>query len=575
MRRIALCDTRRLESAPMLTHLALKDFAVVQSAELAFGPGLTVISGETGAGKSLLVDALGLLSGLRADSGVVRHGASRAELVADFSLADAEGAVAWLRANDLDEDGDGGGHCQVRRVVRADGGSRTWINGRPVTVGQLAELASHLVEIHGQHEHQALLSRPSQLALLDAYARNEPERRAVAEAAARWSALLAEREHLTAQGDVSDRVGWLEHQHAELDRETLEPESLAQLQADHRRSAHAAGLMEACDRAFAVMDGDEGASITRALRQARDTLQRVAEHEPRLVEVDAMLDNAAIQLDEAAVLLDRIRSDLDLDPQALEALEQRMSRLHELARKHRVTPDQLAGKRDDIATELDLLRGADERLQALDAEIAAATRAWQAAAEALGTTRREAGRRLSSDTSALIAELGMGGGAFEVALEPLDAVRPDPQGAERVEFMVAANPGQPPRPLRKVASGGELSRISLAIEVAALGLDAVPTMVFDEVDSGIGGAVADIVGQKLRALGERRQVLCVTHLPQVAAQGHAHYRVSKSASDGVTQSEVQALGARQRQDELARMLGGVEMTREARAAARRLLNDAG
>ena len=575
MRRIALCDTRRLESAPMLTHLALKDFAVVQSAELAFGPGLTVISGETGAGKSLLVDALGLLSGLRADSGVVRHGASRAELVADFSLADAEGAVAWLRANDLDEDGDGGGHCQVRRVVRADGGSRTWINGRPVTVGQLAELASHLVEIHGQHEHQALLSRPSQLALLDAYARNEPERRAVAEAASRWSALLAEREHLTAQGDVSDRIGWLEHQHAELDRETLEPESLAQLQADHRRSAHAAGLMEACDRAFATMDGEEGPSIARALQQARDTLQRVAEHEPRLVEVDAMLDNAAIQLDEAAVLLDRIRSDLDLDPQALEALEQRMSRLHELARKHRVTPDQLAGKRDDIATELDLLRGADERLQALDAEIAAATRAWQAAAEALGTTRREAGRRLSSDTSALIAELGMGGGAFEVALEPLDAVRPDPQGAERVEFMVAANPGQPPRPLRKVASGGELSRISLAIEVAALGLDAVPTMVFDEVDSGIGGAVADIVGQKLRALGERRQVLCVTHLPQVAAQGHAHYRVSKSASDGVTQSEVQALGARQRQDELARMLGGVEMTREARAAARRLLNDAG
>ena len=575
MQRIALCDARPLESAPMLTHLALKDFAVVQSAELAFGPGLTVISGETGAGKSLLVDALGLLSGLRADSGVVRHGASRAELVAEFSLADAQPATDWLRENALDEDGDDGRHCQVRRVVRADGGSRTWINGRPVTVGQLAELASHLVEIHGQHEHQALLSRPSQLALLDAYARNDAERRAVAEAAGRWSDLLAERERLTAQGDVSDRIGWLEHQHAELERETLDADSLAQLSIDHRRSAHATGLLEACERAFAVMDGDEGPSITRALRQARDTLQRVAEHEPRLNEVDTMLDNAAIQLDEAAVLLDRIRGDLDLDPQALEALEQRMGRLHELARKHRVTPEQLAAKRDEIATELEALRGADERLQGLDADIAAATRAWQAAAEVLGATRRDAARRLSSDTSALIAELGMGGGAFDVVLEVLETVRPDPQGAERVEFMVAANPGQPPRPLRKVASGGELSRISLAIEVAALGLDAVPTMVFDEVDSGIGGAVADIVGQKLRALGERRQVLCVTHLPQVAAQGHAHYRVSKSASDGVTQSEVQALGAKQRQDELARMLGGVEMTREARAAARRLLSDAG
>ncbi|MFP7721532.1 DNA repair protein RecN [Lysobacter sp. A3-1-A15] len=559
----------------MLTHLALKDFAVVQSAELAFGPGLTVISGETGAGKSLLVDALGLLSGLRADSGVVRHGASRAELVALFSLADAPAAVDWLRESALDEDGDEGLQCQVRRVVRADGGSRTWVNGRPVTVGQLSELAAHLVEIHGQHEHQALLSRPSQLALLDAYARNETERSEVAVAARHWSNLLEERDRLTAQGDVSDRIGWLEHQHAELDRETLDAGSLAQLQADHRRSAHAAGLIEACDRAFALMDGDEGPSLSRALQQARDTLQRVVEHEPRLAEVDAMLDNAAIQLDEATVLLDRVRGDLDLDPQALDLLEQRMGRLHELARKHRVRPDQLADKRDEITAELDALRGADQRLQSLDADIATATGQWRDAADALGTTRREAARRLSDDTSSLIAELGMGGGAFEVALEAIESVKPDPQGGERVEFMVAANPGQPQRPLRKVASGGELSRISLAIEVAALGLDAVPTMVFDEVDSGIGGAVADIVGQKLRALGERRQVLCVTHLPQVAAQGHAHYRVSKSASDGVTQSEVQALGARQRQDELARMLGGVEMTREARAAARRLLSDAG
>ncbi len=577
MWRIALCDTRRLESAPMLTHLALKDFAVVQSAELAFGPGLTVISGETGAGKSLLVDALGLLAGLRADSGVVRHGASRAELVADFSLADAEGRrrlVARQRPGRAT-----GTAARIARfgascapmAVRAPGSTAARSRS-----AQLAELASHLVEIHGQHEHQALLSRASQLALLDAYARNEPERRAVAEAASRWSALLAEREHLTAQGDVSDRIGWLEHQHAELDRETLEPESLAQLQADHRRSAHAAGLMEACDRAFATMDGEEGPSLTRALQQARDTLQRVAEHEPRLVEVDAMLDNAAIQLDEAAVLLDRIRSDLDLDPQALdEPWTQRLSRLHELARKHRVTPDQLAGKRDDDrhrtrppARRGRAPAGAGCRNRRCDARLAEGGRgAWHDPPRGrpppvVGHVRpdcraRHGRRRVRGRAGAA----GCG--------------RPDPQGAERVEFMVAANPGQPPRPLRKVASGGELSRISLAIEVAALGLDAVPTMVFDEVDSGIGGAVADIVGQKLRALGERRQVLCVTHLPQVAAQGHAHYRVSKSASDGVTQSEVQALGAKQRQDELARMLGGVEMTREARAAARRLLSDAG
>jgi DNA repair protein RecN (Recombination protein N) len=553
----------------MLAHLAIKDFAVVSSAELDFGPGLTVISGETGAGKSLLVDALGLLSGLRADSGVVRHGAQRAELTAQFALDDASPARAWLRENELDEDSE----CQVRRVVRADGGSRAWINGRPVTVAQLGELAGLLVEIHGQHEHQALMARASQLALLDAFARCQPQRAAVEQAAALWSGLLREREQLLAKGDVTDRMGWLQHQFDELDREMLDTDSLQKLQVDHRRHAHAAGLITACDGAFARLGGDEGPSLARALNQVRSELAHVAEHEPRLGEVDAMLDNAAIQIDEALSLLDRVRSDLEVDPDALAVLERRLGRIHELSRKHRVPPEQLAAHRDTIATELETLRGADARLAGLDGEIALARNRWRSAADDLGAARRAAGTSLSAATSALIGELGMGGGRFEVAFEAIDGDRPDPQGGERVEFLVAANPGQPARPLRKVASGGELSRVSLAIEVAALGLDAVPTMVFDEVDSGIGGGVAEIVGQKLRALGASRQVLCVTHLPQVAAQGHAHYRVSKAASEGVTQSAVQRLDARQREEELARMLGGVEMTREARAAAKRLLAD--
>jgi DNA repair protein RecN (Recombination protein N) len=555
----------------MLTRLAIRDFAVVASAELEFGPGLTVISGETGAGKSLLVDALTFLSGLRADSGVVRHGAGRAELVAAFDLTDAPAARAWLQDAEFDD----GDDCQLRRTLRADGGSRAWINGRPATLAQLGALAECLVEIHGQHEHQALLSRASQLALLDAYGRTGTEAAAVRDAAQAWSALLRERDTLSRTGDVSERIGWLEHQLGELQRESLEPESIAELAAAHRRHAHSAALIAACDGAFARLGGDDGPALGRQLQQVRGELARQLEYEPRLGEVDTMLDSAAIQLDEALALLEQVRADLDLDPAAFDELDRRLARLHELSRKHRVAPERLAAQRDSLNAELEALRGAGERLRVLDAEIAAATAHWRQAAQALTAARTKAAQAMAQATTALIAELGMGGGRFEVALESGDGERPDPQGAERVEFLVAANAGQPPRPLRKVASGGELSRISLAIEVAALGLDAVPTMVFDEVDSGIGGAVAQIVGQKLRALGETRQALCVTHLPQVAAQGHTHYAVSKAERSGMTQSAVQVLDAKQREEELARMLGGVEVGKEARAAARRLLRDAG
>ncbi len=555
----------------MLTHLSIRDFAVVRSTELEFGPGLTVISGETGAGKSLLVDALGFLSGQRADSGMVRHGAARAELSAQFDLADAPAARAWLSDNEFDD----GDDCQLRRTLRADGGSRAWINGRPATLAQLAALAARLVEIHGQHEHQALLSKPAQLALLDDFGGHADALARVRETASAWSALQRERELLQQQGDVSDRIALLQHQLAELEREALEPEAIAELVVAHRRQAHAAALIGACETASARLGGDDGPALGRQLQQVRNELARVAEHEPRLSEVDAMLDAAAIQLDEALALLERVRDDLDLDPERYDELDRRLARIHDLARKHRIAPEALAERREAMAAELDALGSASERLAMLEGEIDAAATRWRDAAHALTQARQAAAATLSERTSALIAELGMGGGRFEAVLEPVDGGRPDPQGAERAEFLVSANAGQPPRPLRKVASGGELSRISLAIEVAALGFDAVPTMVFDEVDSGIGGAVAEIVGQKLRTLGAQRQALCVTHLPQVAAQGHAHYRVSKAPVDGMTQSAVEVLGAKARTEELARMLGGVEVSKEARAAARRLLEAVG
>lgn len=554
----------------MLRHLSIKDFAVVRATELEFGPGMTVVSGETGAGKSLMVDALGFLSGLRADSGVVRHGADRAELSAEFQLPAEHPGLTWLADNELDDDA----QCQLRRIIRADGGSRAWINGRPVTSSQLSDLAARLVEIHGQHEHQALMARNSQLALLDAYARNSAQREQVRQASQRWQALLDERDALSAQGDVSDRIGFLEHQLAELEREDLDPAAIAALDTNHRRQAHATALIGACESVVQQLNGDEGPSALGLLQDSRHDLARVAEHEPRLGEVDALLDSAAIQIEEALALLDRVRDDLDADPTQFEAMERRLGRLHDLARKHRVSPDELAAHRDHLTAEVESLRGADERLQQLDKHIDAAIGVWQGAASVLSASRQSAAQALSAATTTLIGELGMGGGQFLIQLQPQETLRPDPNGAERVEFLVAANAGQPPRALRKVASGGELSRISLAIEVAALGLDSVPTMVFDEVDSGIGGAVADIVGQKLRALGEERQVLCVTHLPQVAAKGHAHYRVSKAPVDGMTQSAVELLGPQARQEELARMLGGVEVSKEARAAARKLLQSA-
>lgn len=554
----------------MLSHLTLQDFAVVSRAELAFGTGMTVVSGETGAGKSLLVDALMWLTGARADAGIVRHGAERAELAAEFGLGDAPAALDWLRENELDDDG----ACQLRRVIRADGGSRAWINGRPATLGQLSALGGLLVEIHGQHEHQALLDRGQQLALLDAFGQHGPLLDAVRDAARRWAGLDRELADLARAGDVGERLAWLEHQVQELAAESLDAESLEELAAAHRRQANAAGLIQGCEVALARLAGDEGLSLQRLLHQTQAELARLADDEPRLAGVLSLLESAGIQLDEAATGIERLHDDFDLDPDRLRTLEDRLARLHDLARKHRVPLEELAARRDQLQEELDGLAGAGERAARLGRDRDVAAREWNEAATRLGQARAGAARRLGEAVAALMDELGMSGGVFTVALEPLDTTRPAPQGAERCEFLVSANPGQPPRALRKVASGGELARISLAIEVAALGLDAVPTMVFDEVDTGIGGAVAEVVGQKLRALGAERQVLCVTHLPQVAAQGHHHYRVSKAVEADTTHSQVEALDDKARIEELARMLGGVEITKEVRANARQLLSRA-
>jgi DNA repair protein RecN (Recombination protein N) len=554
----------------MLTSLYVRHFAVVEAAEIAFGPGLTVVSGETGAGKSLLVDALLLLAGARADSAMVRAGSDRAELAAEFDLVDLPEARAWLAREELDEDG----ACQLRRVIRAEGSSRAWINGRPVNAGQLGELAGLLVEIHGQHEHQALLSRAHQLALLDAYAGNEALAAQVRELAVQWRELGARIRRLSGGEDREHRLELLRHELGELEKWALPADELAELEASHKRLANAGRLAEGAAGVAELLDGDSEFALRRALGRAHAELGKLAELDDRLAPLTELLDNAAIQLGEAADGLGRYAQDVDLDPERFAEVDGHLAHLHELGRRHRLPVAELHDKLTALRGELDELEGAGDALDELAARRERVQTDYARAAAALGKARQTAANRLGKEVSALMSELGMAGGVLQVALEPAEGDEPDAQGRERCELLVSANPGQPPRALRKVASGGELARISLAIEVATLGKDSVGTMVFDEVDTGIGGAVAEVVGQKLRALGTRRQVLCVTHLPQVAAQGHAHLRVSKHSEDDATRTRIDALDAAGRRDELARMLGGVEITRETRAHAKKMLEQA-
>ena len=554
----------------MLKHLHIQNFALVESLELDFEPGMSVLSGETGAGKSILLGALGLTLGDRADSGVIRHGEERAEISATFRIEELPEVQAWLAERELEMDDE----CLLRRTVSADGRSRAYINGQPAPVQSLRELGEQLVDIHGQHAHQSLLKRDVQRQLLDNFAGHGELAKKTATTYRQWQRLNDEFERLSKAGAEREaRLELLRYQVQELDALKLEPNELTELDEEHNRLANASRLLEGARSAVALLHEGDEQNVGSMLEQTLSELQELQDFDSSLSSACELLEGAAIQAREAATELRRYVDRLELDPERLAWVEQRLADIHDLARKHRVGPKALPELQQQLQLELDELDQAGSRLDGLQAEIEQALAQYQELAGKLSQGRGKAAKKLAELVSANMQELGMGGGRFDVVLSPLENT-PSPHGLESVELQVSANPGQPLRPLGKVASGGELSRISLAIQVITAGQEGIPTLIFDEVDVGVGGGVAEMVGRQLRSLGENRQVLCVTHQPQVAAQGHHHFQISKSSQGKVTRTEVVAIDGEERVAEVARMSGGVKVTEQTLDHARELISQA-
>lgn len=561
----------------MLSHIHIRNFAIVDQLDLNFNTALSVLTGETGTGKSILVEALGLVLGGRADSDMVRHGSARAEICATFELSDATQASSWLRSHELDDDSNPD-ECQLRRTVTAEGRSKAYINGRPTTLQMLRELGEQLVDIHGQHEHQSLVKRDEQRRLLDHYAEHKAVVAEVATTFSKWQKLSREFAALNEAAHSRDQqMALLRHQTEELNELNLTTNGLQQLEDEHKRLANAEQLISACQAALLTLDDDDHA-ITAQLHRVTAQLQPLLDSDRQLIPVVEMLESAAIQINETSHTLRQQLDALELDPQRLSEVEQRLSDIHDAARKHRIRPKELPDHYQRLCAELATLDNADTTLAQLEQAIELAAASYRKLADKLRKGRRRAAKKLNQLVSENMHKLGMPGGAFEITVTPLRSHDEDEKftihGTEQIEFLVRTNPNQAAKPLNKSASGGELSRISLAIQVITSQQGGIPTLIFDEVDVGIGGRVAEIVGQKLRELGGLRQVLCVTHLPQVAALAHHHLQVKKQLLNKRVETRVQPLNSNERNEEIARMLGGIEITAQTRAHAHEMITKA-
>ncbi|MBP1207446.1 DNA repair protein RecN (Recombination protein N) [Duganella sp. 1411] len=548
----------------MLRTLSIRDFVIVDSIELEFSAGFTVFTGETGAGKSILIDALTLALGGRGDASVVREGAAKADISADFAVG--EPARDWLAANEFAVE-EGG--ALLRRVIDNAGRSKAYINGIAATASQLRELGDLLVDIHGQHAHQSLMKAEAQRALLDGQAGAGADVKAVAASYKAWRALAKQlQEFETNAANVLYERERLEWQVNELEKLAVKPGEWADVSNEQSRLSHAASLLEGAQEALAALSESDDHPILSQLSSLNQKLGKLAGIDTGLQAIVDLIEPARIQLQEAVYAINDYLDRVELDPERLRQVESRMEAIHSAARKFRVTEEQLPEEHAKLAerlaqiadaSDIDGLRKQEEKLKAAYLQVAAG----------LSATRAQAARQLGEAVTRAMQELNMTGGRFEVAL---NAGEPGAHGLEQVEFLVAGHAGVAARPLAKVASGGELARISLAISVITSNATATPTLIFDEVDSGIGGGVAEVVGRLLRRLGQERQVLCVTHLPQVASQAGQHFQVAKGTLDnGKTASRIDVLDAKARVEEVARMLGGLEITATTRKHARELL----
>ena len=541
----------------MLKHLSIKDFVIVDRIELDFMPGFTVLTGETGAGKSILIDALMLALGERGDVNQIRLGCDRTEINVTFDIGCLPGLLQWLDENDLQGDPDS---CLMRRIIETNGRSRSYINGHTVTLQQLRSAGEYLVVIHSQHAHQSLLQKDAQRELLDAFSGCSGLAHAVRMAYQNWQDCYQQRIAMEQRAAESlDKREQLDWQLQELSALNFTLEEWQGLQADHSRLSHVAALLAAAETGVDMLSEREN-SVLAQINTVNGQLLNLLEYDSQLKSITDLLESAQIQLQESIYELKHYQQHLDLDPQVLQDIEQRLSAIHTTARKFRVTPEELPQLLEKITRQLETL-GSDSDIGHLQTLETAAQAAYRKQAKELSAVRQQASEALSRQVSAAMQTIAMAGGEFSVALTEME--HGNANGLEQIEFQVAAHKGLPLRPLAKVASGGELSRISLAIQVITSKVGVVPTLIFDEVDVGIGGQVAEIVGNLLKKLGKERQVLCITHLPQVAATGDQQWQVVKSTGENNNQqviSQINILDQQERVEEIARMLGGINIT---------------